>query len=67
MVELMPHQLKRDVSIAITEIPDVPYVVSSLRELDGIYYLMATSTWYNEVTVTYDLSPLSIGLCVVKY
>jgi hypothetical protein len=67
VVELMPILLKPEEPIAITETPDVPYVDHTLRELDGNYYLMAVSTWYNDVTVTYDLSPLGAGLCVVEY
>ncbi len=65
--ELMPVLLEPDAAVEIEESPDLPYVDHALREHDGIYYLLVVSTWFNDVTVSYDLSPLGEDLCVIDY
>ena len=65
--ELTPILLEPDAGIAIAEDPDLPYIDHALREHEGIYYLMVISTWFDDATVSYDLSPLGQDLCVVEY
>ena len=67
VAELMPILLVTDSDIVISQEPDVPYVDHTLRQLDGIYYLLAVSTWFNDVEISYDLSPLGSNLCAVEY
>jgi hypothetical protein len=65
--ELMPVILEPIEAIELAEEPDLPHVDYSVREHDGIYYLMVISTWTHDLTVSYDLSPLGTELCVIDY
>lgn len=67
VTELLPIILTPDSDIEIVEEEDLPYVDHALREVDGLYYLIVVSTWTNDLTVHYDLSPLGADLCVVDY
>ena len=65
--ELMPILLELDAGVDLPETPDVPYVDYSVREHDGVYYVMIISTWTNDVTIAFDLSALGDDLCVIDY
>jgi hypothetical protein len=67
VTELMPIALEPESDIPILELTELENVDHSLREHNGIYYLLVVSTWTNDVKVSYDISALGAELCAINY
>ena len=67
VTELMPLLVLPNSDKQVTRQPDTVQLDHALKELDGVYYLLAVSTWYDNLTVTFDLSSLGDELCVIDY
>ena len=65
--QLMPLLVLPNSDKQVVEEPDTLSVDYSLKELDGVFYLMLVSTWFDDVTLSYDLSALGDNLCVINY
>ena len=65
--ELMPLLVEPNSDVGIVCDADHPGLDWAVKELEGIYYLLIVSTWYNDLTITFDLSAVGEDMCVLHY